>query len=119
VFFNVTDVLEMQRLIELRKHFWKEHIMDRQLISARSQLGLRAGLFQLQREKLAGAAVLYDSFGGRQSCLDRVASDGFQNFNSHGPVWPQTAKRNAEAFAVVDVGATAAPLYNARGGGFG
>lgn len=31
VFFNVTDVLEMQRLIELRKHFWKQHIMDRQL----------------------------------------------------------------------------------------
>ena len=23
VFFNVTDLLEMQRLIELRKHFWK------------------------------------------------------------------------------------------------
>jgi hypothetical protein len=68
---------------------------------------------------LALLLVLYDSFGGRQSCLDRVASDGFQNFNSHGPVWPQTAKRNAEAFAVVDVGATAAPLYNARGGGFG
>ena len=31
VSFNVTDLLEMQRLIELRKHFWKEHIMDRQL----------------------------------------------------------------------------------------
>ena len=30
-FFNVTDLLEMQRLIELRKHFWKEHILDRQL----------------------------------------------------------------------------------------
>ena len=38
---------------------------------------------------------------------------------SIAPVWPQTAKRNAQAFAVVDVGATAAPLYNARGGGFG
>ena len=63
--------------------------------------------------------ILYDTLCRRQSCLDRVASYGFQNFNNHGPVWPQTAKRNAEAFAVVDVGATAAPLYNARGGGFG
>jgi len=54
---------------------------------------------------LALLLVLYDSLCGRQSCLDRVASDGFQNFNSHGPVWPQTAKRNAEAFAVVDVSA--------------